>query len=59
MDESDILLWQAGLVLGLMIALGLLKHRTRKTKLHGYTRRMARRRFVPRPPERPPSNPPP
>lgn len=64
MDKSDLLLWQAGVVLALMIALGLLKHRTRRTKLHGYTKRMARRRYVPPPrerptPEGPPSNPPP
>lgn len=64
MEPSDVLLWQAGVVLGLMIVLGLLKHRTRRTKLHGYTKRMARRRYAqagadrPRP-QGPPSNPPP
>jgi hypothetical protein len=53
MGTSDVLLWQAGIVLALMIVLGLLKHRTRKTKLHGYTKRMARRRVVAREPRSP------
>lgn len=48
MDPRDVLLWQAGVVLGLMVLLGVLKHRTRKTKLQSYTRRMSRRRAVAR-----------